>query len=140
VDHEDARRLQPIFPGPSLAGRDPQGEEVETGCAVAPGARWRRLVRALEGEEPLPLLAHREPDAPVAAAVPRPAPDHREPQHVPVEALAPIEVGALDGEVVIGERHARRVTPAARRANGRAPRLRRPGRWTSGDEPRRVAW
>ena len=62
----------------------------------------------------------REPDAPVAALLARPAAQDRQPEHVAVEGLAAREVGALDREVVVGERHAGEGNP--RRARRQRPR------------------
>ena len=86
-------------------------------CSPARPSRHGRcsgcLVGALEREERALPLAHREPHAPVASAVTRPALQHREPEDLAVEGLATLEVGALDGEVVKGERHGAQGSAAA---------------------------
>ena len=118
VDDEHAGVVEPILPGAPLGRRDAQRDEVQAGLPVAPAVRLRRLVGALEGEEGPVVVAEAEPDAPVAALVTRPAADDGEPEHVAVEGLAAREVGALDRDVVVPERHERSVTPAARGLNG----------------------
>src|SRR6266540_2528035 len=82
-------------------------------CAAA-------IPRATTGS-PGSTSAASEPDAPVAALVARPSAHDREPEHLAVEGLAAGEVGALDRDVVVAERHGRSVTPAARAANGQTP-------------------
>ncbi len=121
VDDEHAGRLETILPAAPLGGRDPERDEVEAGLPVAPRPRLGRLVGALEREELLAAGAEPEPDAPVAALVARPSAHDREPEHLAVEGLAAGEVGALDRDVVVAERHGRSVTPAARAANGQTP-------------------
>jgi hypothetical protein len=107
MDHLHAGRLEPVLPAAPLGGGDPEREEVQASLAVAPGARLGGRVRPLEREEPVAgAVAHREPDAAVAAAlVAGPPPEERQPEHLAVEALAAVEIGALDREVVEGERH-----------------------------------
>ncbi len=141
VDDFDPRRGEPLLPHAPLRGRDPECNEVEPRRPVTPGALIRGAVCPLERDEGRQrVVTGGEPDAPVPrlAVLARPAPEHAQPEHVGVEALAAGEIDALDREVVDRPDHPRKVplpTPPRHRARDRFRR----GAGTSGrqTDPRR---
>ena len=94
----DTGGAQPLLPSAALPSRDPEGREVETGATVPPAPLLRRAVGPLQRDERCARpVAGREPDAPIAASVlAGPPAEETQPQHVPVEALAALEIRALN--------------------------------------------